>query len=519
MFSFRTISIMLTITLVFGFIFASTQNRNEKTNDTEEETTSPLPSVNIISATNFSTEKSLSLIGTVVANNEALITSQTGGKIQNVNVKDGDYVNAGAVLIQLENSQQRASLQQAEAGLQQALTTISSAQTSSLSSQISIEDAETNLANAKKRVINTTASVITAVKRIILNNIDPFYSRPKQGIPGVRIGVGGEVQSLNEKRVLLRTLIPEWEHTTNPQKSTIDDYIDLIQVSIENINTVKLHLELLDSTLSNKNNNLSFTNKTVDALRLELSQKISEVTTMSSNLEDVRASLRSSKNALNQARTAKTDTQNEQALAQVAQAEAVLAGAQASLEQTILRAPISGEITDLDATIGGTVGAGTPIARIIGDGALEIELFVSPRERQNISTGNKVRIRGVGTGFISRISPSIDSVTQKQRVIVATDSRNLVVGNSVRVEIVAESSTQQHESPKILLPITAVQFSNQDATVLIVDEDQILQSVPVQISRIRNSNVEIVGGIDLDTQVVSDARGLRPGTKVEINNL
>ncbi len=56
-------------------------------------------------------------LGTTSANESVVITTEATGRVESINFEDGDFVEAGAVLVQLETNQEQASLASAEANL------------------------------------------------------------------------------------------------------------------------------------------------------------------------------------------------------------------------------------------------------------------------------------------------------------------------------------------------------------------------------------------------------------------
>lgn len=74
-------------------------------------------------------EKMFYLEALVEAVNQSQLTAETSGKVQKVLVDVNDYVEAGQVIIELNNTQQKAQLKQAEARLQQASANLSVATT------------------------------------------------------------------------------------------------------------------------------------------------------------------------------------------------------------------------------------------------------------------------------------------------------------------------------------------------------------------------------------------------------
>jgi len=67
--------------------------------------------------------------GTVEAVNEATVSAQTSGRITEILVDVNDFVDAGAVIMRLTDSEQRAALRRAEAALQEAQARFQEAQT------------------------------------------------------------------------------------------------------------------------------------------------------------------------------------------------------------------------------------------------------------------------------------------------------------------------------------------------------------------------------------------------------
>lgn len=62
----------------------------------------------------------LSLVGTVIPNNDVNVQSETQGRILKSNIEVGDRVSAGAVLFEIDDEMKRANVMQAEANLEKA---------------------------------------------------------------------------------------------------------------------------------------------------------------------------------------------------------------------------------------------------------------------------------------------------------------------------------------------------------------------------------------------------------------
>ena len=87
--------------------------------------------------------------------------------------------------------------------------------------------------------------------------------------------------------------------------------------------------------------------------------------------------------------------------------------AEANLEKTIIRSPISGTIVSLPITQGGFVSSFAQVAQVSNPGALEIDAYVTADDAKTIAVGGKAVISGTVQGVIVSIAPAIDPTTGK----------------------------------------------------------------------------------------------------------
>ena len=76
--------------------------------------------VTVVKAEKKNLSSTVSLTGTVVANNDVNIISETSGKVTAVFAKVGDYKQAGSVLVQVDDELKKAALLSAEANWEKA---------------------------------------------------------------------------------------------------------------------------------------------------------------------------------------------------------------------------------------------------------------------------------------------------------------------------------------------------------------------------------------------------------------
>ncbi|TAL57489.1 MAG: HlyD family efflux transporter periplasmic adaptor subunit, partial [Legionella sp.] len=216
------------------------------------------------------------------------------------------------------------------------------------------------------------------------------------------------------------------------------------------------------------------------------------VATARASVEGVLTTLSSQREALRDAQTAvgiasqqtmSTSARTASADASVKQALGSLRIAQASLEKTIIRAPIGGTINFLPIRVGDYVTSFTHVATVANNGSLEIVTYVSAADRELIAVGEQVTVEEAYTGIITSIAPALDPNTKRIEVHVAvTGTTELVNGQSVRIAFahtVARPDAQL--TGPVLLPLAAVKLRTSDRIVFTVDEAGMLVAVPVEI--------------------------------------
>ena len=209
------------------------------------------------------------------------------------------------------------------------------------------------------------------------------------------------------------------------------------------------------------------------------------------------------------------------AQASFSQARASLQLAQASYEQTLARAPISGVVSTLSVSRGDFITNGTLIAVIANPDALQIESFVSSALKERLEVGTLVTIDENVAGVVSSIDPGLDPVTKQARVLVAVtdDETTLTRGDVVSVDFdVTEDRAEPTmlASGPILVPLTTLKIRPEANYVFTVTEEGILESHTVTIGAIVGDSIQIVDGVTGDMRLVEDVRGLSAGDEVEI---
>jgi RND family efflux transporter MFP subunit len=217
---------------------------------------------------------------------------------------------------------------------------------------------------------------------------------------------------------------------------------------------------------------------------------------------------------LDQARTAVSQVE-----AQLADARARLVAAQAQFGDAVLRAPLSGIVSDRAVDVGDVVSPGTAMFTIIDPSSMRLEASVPSDELGALRVGGTVqfRVRGYDQTFegkIERISPVTDPVTGQVPIFASIPNAagRLIAGLYAEGRVVTESMDG------LVVPINAVSTSGGEPWVLRAANGK-TERVAVQLglSDPRTERVAVLSGVNEgDILLRGAAQGITPGTAVQV---
>jgi len=477
----QIVIVALIIALLFGAI-ALARSGNKTTQENQ------LRTVTVESVASLSgTGDSVSIIGTVRSVTQADLLAQAGGTVRALRAKIGSVVAAGTVIAELDNATERAQVLQAQGAYESALASRNA---------VSPTDATAT-------VRNTYRSVYSSLDSLLHTDLDAFY--------GDNTPIGPRFL-LNESRVPLDQM--------SRRRDGIEDTFDARRAQLSTLES-----RSPDTLLSEAQADLD----TIDALLNDISEaanregsgettaQIAALTSARTSLDTLIAAVASAREAYRAKRTTSTASVD----AGVKSALGTLRLAQANLEKTYVRAPIGGTVNFLPIHVGDYVTTLQHVATVANNGTLEIVTYVSESDRENISAGMKVRVEDTYDGVITTIAPALDPVTKQIEVHVAVsdDAVDVVNGQSVRIsfpDAIAAAPSEPVVAGPILLPLASVKLSAKQRIVFTVGEESRLVAHQVQIGDVRGDRIEILSGITTDMRIVTDARGLAEGQKVQV---
>ena len=196
---------------------------------------------------------------------------------------------------------------------------------------------------------------------------------------------------------------------------------------------------------------------------------------------------------------------------ELAAMEAAVAASQASVElmrtqlnNTVIKAPISGVIAASNAQLGELVTQGAMVATIVNIDTVEVEVNVSERIINQIKPGDKVQVT-IGavssealTGEILTVSPAANPQTRQFGVKISLDNREglLRPGMFAQIHLVTNQAADAIKIPK-----EAVVAADGNRYVFVVNGDR-AEKKSVQLGLENHQLIQITSGLNYEDQVV-----------------
>lgn len=460
------------------------------------------------------TDTELPLLGTVTSTSEATILSESSGKLTRVYKKLGDYVTAGQVIAEFENSAERAAVLQAEGAYDAAKASRDIARINSGTTKSSLYDAETN-------ALTAISSAYNAMDDSVRVKTDTYYGNPRfqdvhflPSVPDARL-----VYTLEDERRSIEKMLVARDARNRTLSINSDLATELNTVQIE-VQTVKTYLDDLFLAISKAVPDANYSQSQLDAAKTTVSGARSAIAATITSVTGSRAALKSSLSAQEIAGKTTGDISGNvtTADASVKQALGTYDAALARLEKTIVRSPISGTLNSLSIETGDFIPAFSQVAVVSNNSALEVVAYVTEEDAKRVRVGSPVVIDAAAKGVITRVASAIDPRTKKIEVRVGITDKNttLVNGQSVRVTITKEKTAVSATSGPITIPLSALKLTPNGAYVFTLSSTSSLIAIPVEDGAILGDKIQIVSGLNGTESIVTDARGLKEGMAVTI---
>lgn len=368
---------------------------------------------------------------------------EVAGKISNIYVDTGDFVEEGDVLLQLDSSEVSSELSEVLANLERERSKLAEISGNSTSQNELQNSAENLLAVIKKTYVNADD--------VVKNNIDVFFDDPNTRTPEFTKGLSNFFlrEEINDKRVELGNMLDEWKQQIDILDPAIIDNQDANN-AVSNLRQVEDLLATISSGVDDFSTSSSLTQTQIDSYISGISSSRSTISSLVVELNSAYDSFR-----------------NVQAELPVV--EASVENARASVEKLstrrskyTLRAPFSGIITEQELELGQVVNANESVLSMISGEAFEIEAFVPELNIIGLDVGDQATLKldAFGPDFsldaeVSHVDPREtikDGITTYRILLGLLDSNEEIrSGMTVDIELVKETINDRIVIPRYLI--------------------------------------------------------------------
>jgi multidrug resistance efflux pump len=333
---------------------------------------SPNPSFEILSSSN-----SLTLSGTLEAK-QTRISSEVDGLVKAVHVDKGDSIDAGAPLIEIDNTQIQTSLQQAAAAVQAAQANLDQVTEPARPGQVAVAEAAVAQANAE---LQAAKAALDDANRALAAKQDP--SSQAQIWEGKARAAQADVSRADAALALLNDQIAVAQRDLSQagkiqlgvlqrQQQAAQATRDAAQATLEGSQRV---VALYGQILNNP-------------LELIAAQHAAE-----GQVQTAQAGLKVAQAELEIVRRAPQAEAVALAQARLRAAQANLGLVQAQANRFAIASPASGTIVDRSVEVGETVRPGSPLLTLADTRELELTVFVPLHSLGALHVGQAVVVR------------------------------------------------------------------------------------------------------------------------------
>ncbi len=221
-----------------------------------------------------------------------------------------------------------------------------------------------------------------------------------------------------------------------------------------------------------------------------------------------------------QSRVAVAESQLTLAGAQIRQAEAALKELQIQQEQTRIYSPLDGLVATRHLEPGALVSPSVPILSVLKVERVKTVIPVPEGSLRSVAVGLTATVTvdafpdRLNRGAVTRISPFLNPETRSADVEIEIPNPEglLKPGMFARVRLDARLSEQ-----KLAIPRAALIQRGEQKGVYLITEDSSVVFQPIQIGRIQAGFVEIQGGLEPASLIVSTgAQNLNDGDSIRL---
>lgn len=472
-------------------------------------------------------KKTVLTTGQIVSATDLSLSFQSGGIVRKISVKEGDVVSQGQVLASLDQGVLGASLESARGALAQAKANYEKIKSGATPediavSQAAVDSAKVTLDNAKQSLINQITKAYSDSNTQVISATNTLFSNPQSNYP--QFGIAGTVQTnvqlvsqANNDRLEINRVLADWQiKVSNINDSNIDS---ITTESLTNLNRISNYFSNIinilntytqittagsQTTVTTYATSVSTAKTTVDTLYTTLTTNYQAVKTANYSLAQANAAL-----SLKQTGARPEDVSIAEAQVQSAQGQ--YNQALAALNNTVIVAPASGTVTQVNIKLGEQATAMTAVVKLLDVDSLHTEAQVSEADIALVQVGqtidNTFDALGPDQHFESKVLTVNPASTLVSGVVNYKVTGSLEKIPGIKPGMTSNMTILVAQKPAVLVaPSSSVINQNGKKFVRVVNDPKTKTFSQVEVMvglEGDGGNVEIVSGLTEGQEVVT----------------
>lgn len=461
---------------------------------------------------------------TSVANVEAplnvRISPKVTGRIDYLEVHEGDRVRLGQVLVRLDPSELQAAVNQQRANLAEARYRLAQAQITQSPTVVSVES---QIKQQEAELASSQADY---------NQTRQNYNAQVAAAEAAVTDAQGRVDSANAAVANAQAAIRSAQANLDNAQSKYNRTYSLYKqgfVAAQDVDDARTAVSVQQAALDVARGQLNAAIAARDSATAQKNSALQQLdivkTKGKADIEAARAKVVQAQASLDYAKANRAQKpayqENLAALrSAVAAAQAMLKNAEAQLANTVLTSPIDGYVTGRFMDPGTVATPGQPILALQAMQDVWVSVPVPEEVSPKIYMGQPATVvldalpGHTFHGRVSQINPSADPTSRQFTVRITIDNheRLLKPGMFARVTMVTDKVTGA-----TVVPREAVRQGGTGATVMVVDDQGVVHQRSVEVGTSDSADIVITRGISPGEKVITmTAMRLRDGMRVRV---
>jgi multidrug efflux pump subunit AcrA (membrane-fusion protein) len=249
-------------------------------------------------------EEVVKVRGEAVSQKEFDLEFPSSGIVENVFVKEGQFVALGAPLMKLETINLELEVDRLEATLSQAQASLNKLISGATEEDIKVSETKVNnakeaLEDAKKDLVNKLRDAFSKSDDAIRNKADQLFSNPRSSNPQINVTVSDNQLKTNieTRRLVLEKLLTDWGASieTLSISSKLDDFTIFTN---KNFGIVQEFLDRMALLVNGLSTNSSLSQTTIDGYKSDIWTARTNINTAITNLTASEEKLSTAKSGL-----------------------------------------------------------------------------------------------------------------------------------------------------------------------------------------------------------------------------